>query len=104
MLGGTGVLRQRLDGLVQELLECLQRGVRVAAGVGGHAVERGNVVRGDVFLAPAGAVEVGEQADGPVSERVDAGDHAACCRSRMLVAAACTALAAWRTAVAVDSS
>ncbi|GAA3299303.1 hypothetical protein GCM10020295_37180 [Streptomyces cinereospinus] len=33
----------------------------VAAGVGGEAVEGGDLVRVDVFVAFAGAVEVGKQ-------------------------------------------
>ena len=65
VFGGAGVLGECHDGLVEELLEVFEGGVRVAAGVGGHAVERGHEVWVGVLLGLAGAVEVGEESDGP---------------------------------------
>lgn len=64
MLGRSGVLGQGHHGLVQELLEVGEGGVRVAARVGGHAVEGGDEVGVDVVLVLTGVVEVVEETPG----------------------------------------
>ncbi|GAA2902175.1 hypothetical protein GCM10010524_37550 [Streptomyces mexicanus] len=66
-----------LDGLVQELLELLEGGRRVAAGVGSVVVPRGDQVRVDVLLVLPGPVEVVEETDGALPALLYPGDHAA---------------------------
>ncbi len=75
MLGGAAVLFGVLHGLVEEVLELLQGGLRVAAGVGGVVVPGSHEVRVGVLLVRARPVQVGEQADGALPALVDPGDH-----------------------------
>jgi hypothetical protein len=74
VLVGAGVVGDQVQGFVQEMGEVAEGGSWVAAGVGGEAVEGGDEVGVGVFLAAAGAVEVGEQADGTAALFVDGGD------------------------------
>ncbi|GAA3211636.1 hypothetical protein GCM10020256_10570 [Streptomyces thermocoprophilus] len=75
VLGRAARLRERLDGLVQELLQLSLRSLRIATGVGSEAVPCRHEMRIDVLLMSPFAVEVDEQAKGVRATLVDARDQ-----------------------------
>ena len=93
---GRGRVAGLLDAQVEVGHEELLGGGDVvgAAGVGGEAVPGGDQVRVGVFVGPAGAVEVVDEAGGALAA-ADLRDH----QAAFLVAAWLAACAMWRTAV-----